>query len=67
ALVIPCDVAELAAAASNVLLSIFIVTNLALMRLHHREPRPDLAIRAPRWIPPLGAIGAAGLLAAQLF
>lgn len=67
ALVIPFDVAELAAAASNVLLSIFIVTNLALMRLHHREPRPDLAIRAPRWIPPLGAIGAAGLLAAQLF
>ncbi len=67
ALVIPFNVAELAAAASNVLLSVFIVTNLALMRLHHREPRPDLAIHAPRWIPPLGAIGAAGLLAAQLF
>ncbi|MGK2871686.1 MAG: APC family permease [Alphaproteobacteria bacterium] len=68
ALVVPYDVGELAAAASNVLLSVFIVTNLALMRLHRREPRPDLVIiRAPRWIPPLGAIGAAGLLAAQLF
>ncbi len=67
ALVVPFDVGELAAAASNVLLSVFIVTNLALMRLHRREPRPDLAFRAPRWIPPLGATGAAGLLAAQLF
>jgi amino acid transporter len=67
ALVIPFDVGELAAAASNVLLSVFIVTNLALMRLHHTEPRPDIAIRAPRWIPPLGAAGAAGLLMAQLF
>ena len=67
ALVMAFDVGELAAAASNVLLCVFIVTNLALMRLHRREPRPDLAIRAPRWMPPLGAVGAALLLAAQMY
>lgn len=65
-LVIPFDVGALAAATSNVLLAVFIVTNLALMRLHQTGPRPDIAIRAPRWVPPLGALGAAGLLAAQL-
>ncbi|MSP44021.1 MAG: hypothetical protein EXR08_11805 [Alphaproteobacteria bacterium] len=43
-----------------------IVTNLALMRLHQTEPRLDISRRAPRWIPPFGALGAAGLLAAQL-
>lgn len=66
ALVISFDIGALATATSNVLLAVFIVTNLALMRLHRTEPRPDISIRAPRWIPPLGALGAAGLLAAQL-
>ncbi len=67
ALVIQFDVGQLAAAASNVLLSVFIVTNVALMRLHHTQPLPGPGFRAPRWIPPLGAAGSAGLLAAQLF
>ena len=66
ALVIPFDVRALAAATSNVLLSVFIVTNLALMRLRHTEPWLAISLRAPRWIPPFGALGAAGLLAAQL-
>lgn len=67
ALVTPFDIAVLAAAASNLLLCVFIVTNLSLMRLHQTEPRPDIAIRAPRWIPPLGAAGSVALLITQLF
>ena len=65
ALVLAFDIRQLAATTSNVLLSVFIVTNLALMRLQHTQPRPDIAIRAPRWVPPLGAAGAAALLMAQ--
>ena len=64
-LAVPFDVGELAAMTSNVLLSLFVIVNLALMRLQHVAPRDDLPIRAPRWLPPLGAAGAAALLAAQ--
>ncbi len=67
ALVVSFDIRSLAASTSNVLLLIFIVTNLALMRLHHTQPRDDIMIRAPRWVPALGVAGSAGLLAAQLF
>ena len=64
-LAVPFDVGELAAMTSNVLLSLFVIVNLALVRLQHVAPRDDLPIRAPRWLPPLGAAGAAALLAAQ--
>lgn len=64
-LAVPFDVGELAAMTSNVLLSLFVIVNLALVRLHRSAPRDDLPIRAPRWLPPLGAAGAAALLAAQ--
>lgn len=65
-LAVPFDVGELAAMTSNVLLTLFLVINLALMRLHKVAPRDDLYIRAPRWLPPLGAAGSLSLLLAQL-
>jgi hypothetical protein len=31
-----------------------------------KDRRPDLAIRAPRWAPPLGALTCLGLIVAQI-
>jgi len=58
--------ATLVAATSTVTLLIFIAVNLSLWRLQRRAPRPELAIRAPRWLPPLAALASAVLIAAQL-
>jgi amino acid transporter len=58
--------ATLVAATSSITLAIFIAVNLALMRLHRSQPRPDLAIRAPRWLPPAATLACAALLLAQL-
>jgi amino acid transporter len=56
----------LGVATSTVTLLIFIAVNLSLWRLQRRTPRPDIAIRAPRWLPPLAALACAVLIVAQV-
>ena len=52
--------------ASGLILGVFATANLALMRLHRRAPRADLAFRAPRWTPPFGVAASLALIAAAL-
>lgn len=56
----------LVSATSTVTLGVFALVNLSLARLHMKNPRPDIAIRAPRWVPPLGALTCLALIAAQM-
>jgi APA family basic amino acid/polyamine antiporter len=52
---------------SAVNLFIFTVVNLALAKLHRADSGGDLAIRVPRWCPPVAAVCSLGLLAVSLF
>ncbi|MDH3236314.1 MAG: APC family permease [Alphaproteobacteria bacterium] len=65
-LVVAVPFSALVSATSTVTLAVFTLVNLSLMRLQMKAPRPDLAIRAPRWAPPMGALTCVGLIAAQL-
>lgn len=66
ALVVAVPFSALVAATSTVTLCVFALVNLSLVRLQMKDRRPDLAIRAPRWAPPLGALTCLGLIAAQI-
>lgn len=66
ALVVAIPFSALVQATSTITLSIFALVNLSLWRLKARDPRPDLAIRAPAWSPPLAALTCLGLIAAGL-
>jgi amino acid transporter len=58
---------RLLAVATLVTLVIFILVALALWRLHQLGPGPAGTFTAPRWVPPLAALGALGLIVSQLF
>jgi len=66
ALVVAIPFGVLVQATSTVVLAVFTLVNLSLWRLQVKRPRADLAIRAPRWVPPLAAFSCLGLIAAQL-
>ncbi|MHA1538119.1 MAG: APC family permease, partial [Alphaproteobacteria bacterium] len=66
ALVVAVPFGALVQATSTMVLAVFALVNLSLWRLHAKRPRPDLAIRAPRWVPPLAALCCLGLIGAQL-
>jgi APA family basic amino acid/polyamine antiporter len=66
ALVIAVPFSALVAATSTVTLAVFALVNLSLVRLQMKDRRADLAIRAPRWAPPLGVLTCLGLIAAQI-
>lgn len=62
ALYAPIDV--LAEKSSQVLLLVFVMINLALLRLKlQNKSVPDHAVRVPIWVPAMGAISCVGLLA----
>jgi amino acid transporter len=65
-LVVAVPFSALVAATSTVTLAVFTLVNLSLMRLQMKDRRTDLPIRAPRWVPPLGALTCLGLIATQL-
>jgi amino acid transporter len=65
-LVVAVPFSKLVSATSTITLAVFALVNLSLMRLQMKAPRPDLAIRAPRWTPPLGVLTCLGLIAAQM-
>lgn len=58
-------VGTLAGWTSTATLLLFVAVNLALWRLHRTDPRPDLAFRPPRWLPPFAALCSAALLGGQ--
>jgi amino acid transporter len=58
------DFGALVRLSSALILAVFVAVNLALMRLHRRQPRSRLAFRAPRWAPPLAALTSAALIPA---
>jgi amino acid transporter len=58
---------RLLAVATLVTLAIFILVALALWRLHRQGPTPEGVFAAPRWAPPLAALGALGLMLSQIF
>jgi APA family basic amino acid/polyamine antiporter len=66
ALVVAVPFSALVQTTSTITLLIFTLVNLSLWRLKARDPRPDLAIRAPVWVPPLGALTCLGLIAAAV-
>lgn len=53
-------------ATSATTLVVFAIVNLSLWRLQQRDPRRDLTVRLPRWLPPLGAAASVALVAAML-
>lgn len=65
-LVVAVPFGTLVRATSTVTLAVFALVNLSLARLQTKDRRTDLAIRAPRWVPPLGAATCVGLIAVQL-
>lgn len=56
ALVVSFDLEDLVEATSSLVLAVFTLVNLALWRLHRIQPRDDLHVRAPAWLPPVAAI-----------
>ncbi|MDA1133260.1 MAG: APC family permease [Proteobacteria bacterium] len=52
-------------ATSGLTLLVFAIVNLSLWQLQRRDPRPDLAVRLPRWLPPTGAAASIVLVAAS--
>ena len=56
---------QLVAATSALTLLIFLLVHISLWRLHARR-LPHAGIRAPRWVPPVGAALCLGLLCAEL-
>jgi APA family basic amino acid/polyamine antiporter len=66
ALVVAVPFSALVAATSTVTLAVFALVNLSLVRLQMKDRRADLAIRAPRWAPPLGVLTCLGLIVAQI-
>lgn len=66
ALVVAIPFGVLVQATSTVILAVFALVNLSLWQLQRKRPRADLAIRAPRWVPPLAAFCCLGLIGAQL-
>ncbi|MCP5367955.1 MAG: amino acid permease [Hyphomicrobiales bacterium] len=56
----------LARLSSLLLLLVFTAVNLSLWRLHRRAPDAAVPIRAPRWVPPLGAASCLALVAAEV-
>lgn len=63
ALTLPVE--TLAEATSIVLLSVFVLVNAALIRLHRREP--EAVFRVATWVPWVGLLAALAALAAALF
>ncbi len=59
-------IVTLAKATSAVALSIFTLVNLSLHRLKAADPAPHEGFTAPRWLPLLGALASAALLAFEL-
>ncbi len=47
-------------------LGVFALVDLALWRLHQRRPTPSAGFTAPGWVPPLAALLAIALMAAEL-
>ncbi len=60
------DFRWLVAMTSALTLAVFALVSVGLWRVQIREPRSDLAIRAPRWVPPLAALSCLALMAAAL-
>ncbi|HEY9081550.1 APC family permease [Magnetovibrio sp.] len=56
----------LAKATSAMLLLVFLVVNLALIRLKQVDPAPHLAFRVPNWAPVAGAFSSILLLGAEV-
>lgn len=52
-------------ATSGLTLIVFAFVNLSLWQLQRRDPRPDLLVRLPRWLPPTGAAASIALVAAS--
>ncbi|MEO1275808.1 MAG: APC family permease [Pseudomonadota bacterium] len=58
--------AGLASATSLVLLSVFVLMNLALIRLKRQGPPPPGALDLPSWVPYLGTISSVAVIAGAL-
>lgn len=58
---------RLAESTSYVVLTVFLLVNLALLRLRGRAPLPPGVRGYPAWVPILGAAGALALLASRFF
>jgi basic amino acid/polyamine antiporter, APA family len=55
------SLARLAGVTSALILLVFVLVNSALSVIQYRDPTQS-GFRAPRWVPPLGALGALGLI-----
>ena len=55
----------LAQITSVVILTVFILVNAALWRLK-RDPQPEGVPPSPRWVPALGVVLSAGMVALQV-
>lgn len=66
ALALAFPIVTLAKATSAVALSIFTLVNLSLHRLKSVDTAPPTGFTAPRWLPLLGALASAALLAFEL-
>ncbi|MBM3542319.1 MAG: amino acid permease, partial [Alphaproteobacteria bacterium] len=58
------DFGPLVAMTSALTLGVFALVNAGLWVVQRREPRPDLALKAPRWVPLAGAVSCVALIAA---
>jgi amino acid transporter len=58
-------VAALAGVATAILLAVFVLVNLALVRIKRHAPRAAFAV--PGWVPRAGAAASAAALAAALW
>jgi APA family basic amino acid/polyamine antiporter len=63
ALTVSLSLDSLVKATSGITLAVFALVNLSLWRLQRIDPRPDLPVRLPRWLPVFGAAVCVGMLA----
>jgi amino acid transporter len=65
-LAIGLDFGPLVVITSALTLAVFALVNAGLWIVQRREPRPDIALRAPRWVPAVGAACCVGLIVAGI-
>jgi amino acid transporter len=65
-LAIGLDFGPLVVITSALTLAVFALVNAGLWIVQRREPRPDIALRAPRWVPAVGGACCVGLIVAGI-
>lgn len=67
ALALSFPLAPLAQATSLLTLGAFVLVNASLFRIQQRDPAPEGVLVIPQWLPVVGMLVSAGMLAARLF